>query len=104
MPGTLERFRPPAGPGVRVDTHVEDGSVIPPNYDSLIAKVVVWDVDRPAAIARSLRALAELEVVGVPTTKAAAIDILRTEEFQSGRYSTSFLEEAGRRLPALAAS
>jgi acetyl-CoA carboxylase biotin carboxylase subunit len=101
MPGRLERFRPPAGPGVRVDTHVEDGSVIPPNYDSLLAKIVVWDVDRAAAIDRSLRALAELEVVGVPTTKAAAIDILRTEEFQSGRYSTGFLQEAGRRLPAL---
>jgi acetyl-CoA carboxylase biotin carboxylase subunit len=101
MPGRLERFRPPAGPGVRVDTHVEDGSIIPPNYDSLLAKIVVWDVDRAAAIDRSLRALAELEVVGVPTTKAAAIDILRTEEFQSGRYSTGFLQEAGRRLPAL---
>src|SRR5688500_5458247 len=101
MPGRIERFRPPLGPGVRVDTHIEDGSVIPPNYDSLLAKVIVWDTDRPAAIDRCLRALAELEVVGVPTTKAAAMDILRTEEFAGGRYSTSFLEEAGRRLPAL---
>jgi acetyl-CoA carboxylase biotin carboxylase subunit len=104
MPGRIERFRPPLGPGVRVDTHMEDGAVIPPNYDSLLAKVVVWDTDRPAAIDRCLRALAELEVVGVPTTKAAAMDILRTEEFAGGRYSTSFLEEAGRRLPALAGS
>jgi len=101
-PGRIERFRPPLGPGVRVDTHIEDGTVIPPNYDSLLAKVVVWDVDRPSAIDRSLRALAELEVVGVPTTAAAARDVLRTEEFAAGRYSTSFLEEAGRRLPALA--
>jgi acetyl-CoA carboxylase biotin carboxylase subunit len=102
VPGTIERFRPPLGPGVRVDTHIEDGAVIPPNYDSLLAKVVVWDVDRPSAIDRSLRALAELEVVGVPTTAPAARDVLRTEEFAAGRYSTSFLEEAGRRLPALA--
>ena len=102
VPGRIERFRPPLGPGVRVDTHIEDGAVIPPNYDSLLAKVIVWDADRPAAIDRCLRALAELEVVGVPTTKAAAIDVLRTEEFASGRYSTGFLEEAGRRLPALA--
>ena len=102
VPGRIERFRAPLGPGVRVDTHIEDGSVIPPNYDSLLAKVVVWDVDRPSAIDRSLRALAELEVVGVPTTAAAARDVLRTEEFAAGRYSTSFLEEAGRRLPALA--
>jgi acetyl-CoA carboxylase, biotin carboxylase subunit len=101
-PGRIERFRPPLGPGVRVDTHVEDGSVIPPNYDSLLAKVVVWDTDRPSALDRAVRALSELEVVGVPTTAAAARDILRTEEFAAGRYSTSFLEEAGRRLPALA--
>jgi acetyl-CoA carboxylase biotin carboxylase subunit len=102
VPGTIERFRPPLGPGVRVDTHIEDGAVIPPNYDSLLAKVIVWDVDRPSAIDRSLRALAELEVVGVPTTAAAARDVLRTEEFGAGHYSTSFLEEAGSRLPALA--
>jgi len=101
-PGKIERFRPPLGPGVRVDTHVEDGSVIPPNYDSLLAKLVVWDSDRPSAIDRAVRALGELEVVGVPTTAAAARDILRTEEFAGGRYSTSFLEEAGSRLPALA--
>jgi acetyl-CoA carboxylase biotin carboxylase subunit len=102
VPGRIESFRPPLGPGVRVDTHVEDGTLIPPNYDSLLAKVIVWDTDRPAAIDRCLRALSELEVVGVPTTKAAVMDVLRTEEFASGRYSTGFLEEAGRRLPALA--
>jgi acetyl-CoA carboxylase biotin carboxylase subunit len=101
VPGRIERFRPPLGPGVRVDTHIEDGAVIPPNYDSLLGKVIVWDSDRPAAIDRCLRALAELEVVGVPTTRAAAMDVLRTEEFASGRYSTGFLEEAGSRLPAL---
>jgi acetyl-CoA carboxylase biotin carboxylase subunit len=102
MPGTIERFRPPLGPGVRIDTHVEDGAVIPPFYDSLLAKVIVWDADRPAAIDRCLRALTELEVTGVPTTRAAAIDILRSEEFVSGHYSTGFLAEAGTRLPALA--
>ena len=98
----LERFRPPLGPGVRVDSSVTEGTTIPPFYDSLLAKLIVWDVDRPAAIARAVRALAEFEVAGVPTTIAAARDILRSEEFQSGRYSTSFLAEAGARLPALA--
>ena len=102
MPGRIERLRPPLGPFDRVDTAIEEGSVVPPYYDSLLAKVIVWDADRPKAIARMLRALGELEVVGVPTTREAAIDILRSEEFQSGRYSTSFLEEAGARLPALA--
>jgi acetyl-CoA carboxylase, biotin carboxylase subunit len=101
-PGLLERFRPPLGPGVRVDSSVVEGTMIPPYYDSLLAKLIVWDADRPSAIARALRALAEFEVAGVPTTIPAARDILRSEEFQSGRYSTSFLAEAGARLPALA--
>jgi acetyl-CoA carboxylase, biotin carboxylase subunit len=92
-PGVIERFRPPLGPGVRLDTHVEEGSVIPPYYDSLIAKLVVWDEDRPSAIERSLRALRELDVRGVPTTREAALEILTSETFRSGRYSTSFLEE-----------
>ena len=103
VPGRIERFRPPLGPGVRVDSHVEDGTIVPSHYDSLLGKVIVWDEDRPAAIARCLRALAETEVRGVPTTIAAAADVLRSEEFASGRYSTSFLAEAGDRLPALAA-
>jgi acetyl-CoA carboxylase biotin carboxylase subunit len=101
-PGRIERFRPPLGPGVRVDTFVEDGAVIPPHYDSLIAKLVVRDDTRAAAIARGLRALRELEVHGVPTTREAALEILDSDEFRSGDYSTSFLEEAGARLPALA--
>jgi acetyl-CoA carboxylase biotin carboxylase subunit len=92
-PGTIERFRAPLGPGVRVDTHVEDGAVIPPFYDSLVAKVIVWDENRPAAIERCRRALGELELRGVPTTREAAIEIVSSEAFRSGRYSTSFLEE-----------
>jgi len=75
-PGTVTRFRPPLGPGVRVDTFVEDGTVIPPYYDSMIAKVVVWDTGRDAAIARAERALSELVVEGVPTTRELALSIL----------------------------
>jgi acetyl-CoA carboxylase biotin carboxylase subunit len=92
-PGVVRRFRPPLGPGVRVDSAVEDGSVVPPYYDSLIAKLIVWDADRPSAIARALRALGELEVDGVPTTREAALDVLASEEFAGGDYSTAFLEE-----------
>jgi len=103
-PGLIERFRPPLGPGVRVDTFVEDGAVISPHYDSLIAKVIVWDETRGTAIARAQRALTELEVAGVPTTREAGLDIVGSDEFRSGNYSTSFLEEAGARLPALAGS
>jgi acetyl-CoA carboxylase, biotin carboxylase subunit len=100
--GRLTRFRAPLGPGVRVDTFVEDGSVIPPYYDSLIAKVIVRDESRELCIERARRALRELDVQGVPTTREAAFEILGSDEFRSGEYSTSFLEEAGAKLPALA--
>jgi acetyl-CoA carboxylase biotin carboxylase subunit len=92
-PGRIDRFRAPLGPGVRMDTHVEPGTVVSPYYDSLVGKVVVWDEDRPSAIARAVRALTELEVTGIPTTRELAIGILRGEAFGSGRYSTSFLDE-----------
>jgi len=101
-PGRVARFRPPLGPGVRVDTFVEEGASISPYYDSLIAKLIVWAEDREAAIARGARALEELELEGVPTTRGLALDILRSEEFASGEYSTSFLAEMEERLPALA--
>jgi acetyl-CoA carboxylase, biotin carboxylase subunit len=100
-PGVIERFRPPLGPGVRLDTHVEEGSVISPYYDSLIAKLIVWDEDRDSAIERSLRALGELELRGVPTTREAALEIVASDAFRSGRYSTSFLDET--RLSAVSA-
>jgi acetyl-CoA carboxylase, biotin carboxylase subunit len=102
-PGTIERFRPPLGPGVRIDTHLEEGSTISPYYDSLIAKLVVWAENRPTAIARGVRALEETELAGIPTTRGLALDILRSSEFALGDYSTSFLEEMEGRLPALAA-
>jgi acetyl-CoA carboxylase, biotin carboxylase subunit len=92
-PGRLTRFRPPLGPGVRVDTYVEEGVSIPPFYDSLIAKLVVRDNNRDLAIARARRALEELEIEGVPTTREVLHEVLGSEEFRSGEYSTSFLDE-----------
>jgi acetyl-CoA carboxylase, biotin carboxylase subunit len=102
-PGKITRFRPPLGPGVRVDTFIEEGATIPPFYDSLIAKVIVRDASRKLAIDRAIRVLGEFEIEGVPTTRAVLRDILASDEFRSGEYSTSFLEEAGERLPSLAA-
>jgi acetyl-CoA carboxylase, biotin carboxylase subunit len=101
-PGRLERFHAPLGPGVRVDTFMEDGSVIPPYYDSLIAKLIVRDETRDLCIARARRALREFDIRGVPTTRDAAFEILGSDEFASGDYSTSFIDEAGAKLPALA--
>jgi acetyl-CoA carboxylase biotin carboxylase subunit len=100
-PGRVSRFRPPLGPGVRVDTHVEEGYAIPPFYDSLIAKVIVWGEDREVAIARGRRALSELELEGVPTTRELALDIVSSEEFGSGDYTTSFLADAAPSLESL---
>ncbi|MGZ4355107.1 MAG: ATP-binding protein, partial [Gaiellaceae bacterium] len=92
-PGTVTRFRPSLGPGVRLDSAILEGMTIPPFYDSMLAKLIVWDADRPAAIARALRALRELEVEGVPTTREVAMEVLRSPEFASGAYSTSTLAE-----------
>jgi acetyl-CoA carboxylase biotin carboxylase subunit len=93
-PGTITRFRPPLGPGVRVDTHVFEGYTVPPFYDSLLGKVIVWAADRPAAIARARRALSEFELEGVPTTRPLAMDIVESDSFASGAYTTSFLGDA----------
>ena len=92
-PGLITRFSRPEGPGVRLDTFIDSGSKIPPFYDSLVAKLIVWDSDRDAAIARALRALRETVIEGVPTTRDLALDVLSSEPFRSGDYSTSTLEE-----------
>jgi acetyl-CoA carboxylase biotin carboxylase subunit len=91
-PGHVSTFRTPQGPGVRVDTFIESGANVPPYYDSMIAKLIVWDSDRPAAIARAERALRETVVEGVPTTRDLALEVLGSDAFRSGEYSTSTLE------------
>ena len=103
-PGTVTRFLPPLGAGIRVDTAIRSGSEIPPYYDSLIAKVIVWDETRPAARARALSALSELEVEGIPTTRELALDVLASPEFRSGEYSTSTLADLEGRVPSLSVS
>ncbi|MGZ4399742.1 MAG: acetyl-CoA carboxylase biotin carboxylase subunit [Gaiellaceae bacterium] len=92
-PGELVRFRVPQGPGIRIDSHAEEGMQITPFYDSLLAKLVVWDTDRDAAIRRALRALDEFEIAGVATTIPLLREALASDAFRSGRYSTSFLSD-----------
>jgi acetyl-CoA carboxylase biotin carboxylase subunit len=100
-PGMVTRFRPPLGAGTRVDTAMREGSEIPPYYDSLVAKVIVWDATRPQALARARRALTELEVEGIATTRDLALDVLASPEFRSGEYSTSTLADLEGRIPSL---
>jgi acetyl-CoA carboxylase biotin carboxylase subunit len=99
--GTITKLRLPGGPGVRVDTHLYEGYRVPTNYDSLLAKVIVWDRDRRSCIARGLRCLKELEIEGVPTTRDLHIDILRNTDFVSGSVSTAFLDEAREELSTM---
>ncbi len=91
-PGTITTFFPPGGPGVRVDTHAYAGYTIPPHYDSLIAKVVVWGRSRDEAIARMRRALAEFEIGGVPTTISLHLRVLDNAFFRKGEVYTNFVQ------------
>jgi acetyl-CoA carboxylase, biotin carboxylase subunit len=87
-PGTITAWEPPSGDGVRVDTHVATGYVVPPFYDSLLAKVIVTAPDRDAAIARMIAALKAFRVGGVPTTIPMHIAILGSAAFRDNRYDT----------------
>jgi acetyl-CoA carboxylase, biotin carboxylase subunit len=91
--GTLTRVLFPGGPGVRVDTHVQSGTVVPPYYDSLLAKIVAFGETREAAITRMERALAETSIEGVHTTIVQCAEILATREFREGRYDIRFLPQ-----------
>jgi acetyl-CoA carboxylase biotin carboxylase subunit len=93
-PGLIADFRPPGGPFVRVDTHGYAGCRVAADYDSLLAKVVVWGPDRPAAIARMDRALGEFRVdgPGVHTTVEFLRKVLAEPAFRAGSYSTSLVE------------
>ena len=81
------------GPGVRVDSHVEAGYRIPPNYDSLISKLLVYGDTREEAILRMQRALDEYVVEGVATTLPLLTRVLRNAYFVRGDYSTRFLDD-----------
>jgi len=92
-PGRLEIWTPPAGTGIRVDTHCHPGYRVPPFYDSLLAKVIVHGADRIHAIARLQDALARFEVVGVPTTIPFHLDVLRHDDFRNGRVHTRWVDD-----------
>jgi len=89
--GRVDSVRLPGGPGVRVDTHIYCGYVVPPYYDAMIAKIIVWDHDRSAAIAKMQRALDETEVIGVKTDLEYHKKIMANAFFRKGDLSTKFL-------------
>jgi len=93
-PGTITTYHAPGGPGIRVDSHVYEEYVIPPYYDSMIAKLIAWDTDRPTCIRRLDRALDEFIIEGVKTTIPLHKRILQNPDFLKGKYDTKFLETA----------
>ncbi|CAD5957951.1 Biotin carboxylase [Planktothrix rubescens] len=92
-PGRISGYLPPGGNGVRIDSHVYTDYEIPPYYDSLIGKLIVWGPDRPTAILRMKRALREFAITGVPTTIGFHQKILENPEFLRGEIYTNFVEK-----------
>jgi len=92
-PGKITAFNLPGGPGVRVDTAVYPGYVVPPYYDSMIAKLIVHARTRDVAIARMQRALEMMVIEGIKTTIPLHQKIMADEKFQRGEFSTKFMEE-----------
>ncbi|MEB3256917.1 MAG: acetyl-CoA carboxylase biotin carboxylase subunit [Cyanobacteriota bacterium] len=92
-PGKITGWLPPGGPGVRVDSHVYTGYDIPPFYDSLIGKLIVWAPTRELALRRLRRALSEWAVTGIPTTIEFHLALLERPEFLNGQVYTKFVEE-----------
>jgi acetyl-CoA carboxylase biotin carboxylase subunit len=91
-PGVIEQLRLPGGPGVRLDTHVYQGYRIPPNYDSMVGKLIVHGATRADAIATMRRALSEFYVAPIKTTIPLLLQILDNPNFQSGEVDTGFIE------------
>ena len=91
-PGTLERLDWPGGPGVRIDSGVVAGSTVAPFYDSLLAKLVVWDEGRPEAIQRSVHALGEVRIDGVRTTLPLLSTVLQRPEVRDVTHHSKFIE------------
>jgi acetyl-CoA carboxylase biotin carboxylase subunit len=92
-PGKITGWLPPGGPGVRVDSHVYTGYDIPPFYDSLIGKLIVWAPTRELALRRLRRALSEWAVTGIPTTIEFHLALLERPEFLNGQVYTKFVED-----------
>ncbi len=90
--GTVTRYQPPSGPGVRVDSHLYTGYAIPLWYDSLLAKVIAWGPDRPTAVARLAGALGEMVIKGAPTTLPLLRRLVDSPAFRQGGVDTEWLQ------------
>ncbi len=92
-PGKIERYHPPGGPGIRVDTHIYGGYVVPPHYDSMIGKLIAYGCSREVAIARMQGALDEISITGINTNVDLHKEILNDANFQAGGTNIHYLEK-----------
>jgi pyruvate carboxylase subunit A len=92
-PGKITRYRSPGGPGIRVDSGIHMGYRIPPNYDSMIAKLCAWDRTRVEAITRMRRAISEYIILGIKTTLPLHYAIMNNQQYIAGNTHTHFLQE-----------
>ncbi|MGD9661387.1 MAG: acetyl/propionyl/methylcrotonyl-CoA carboxylase subunit alpha [Porticoccaceae bacterium] len=97
-PGRIKGWQPPTGEGVRLDTHARENYLVPPFYDSMIGKLIVWGKDRDQAIERMLKAIAEFRLDGLKTTLPLSAYIINTQDFRDNHITTRWLEDKG--LPA----
>lgn len=92
-PGKIERYHPPGGPGIRIDTHIYGGYTVPPHYDSMIGKLIAYGCDREVAIARMQGALAEIDITGIRTNIDLHREIMADTAFQAGGTNIHYLEK-----------
>lgn len=91
-PGTIEKYIPPGGPGIRIDTHVYQGYTVPTNYDSMVCKLLAYQANRAEAIKTMKRALSEFVIEPIKTTIPVCLDIVSHNLFAKGKVDTSFVE------------
>lgn len=92
-PGTIERYHPPGGPGIRIDTHIYGGYSVPPHYDSMIGKLIAYGNTREEALARMLGALDEISITGINTNIELHKEIIGDANFQAGGTNIHYLEK-----------
>ena len=92
-PGTVKMYHPPGGLGVRIDSHLYSGYTVPPNYDSMIAKVITWAENRSTALDRMRSALDEMVIEGIRTNIPLQQDLVRDGPFREGGVNIHYLEK-----------
>jgi len=92
-PGEIKKFHAPGGPGIRLDSHIYTGYKVPPNYDSMIGKLIAYGADRKSAIARMKQALSEMVIEGIQTNISLQLRIMRDPTFREGLHNIHYMDD-----------